>query len=506
VTPAAPLRSVLIVGGGSAGWMAAAALAQLIPTGLAVTLVESDAIGTVGVGEATIPPIRSFNAGLGIDEAEFVAATGGSFKLGIEFVGWGAAGERYLHPFGVYGFDHGGVRFHQQWLRRRGAGAREDIAEFSLVAAAARAGRFLPPARDPASVLSQMNHAYHFDAGLYAAFLRRRAERAGVRRIEGEIVGTERRGEGGHLAAVRLADGRTLAADLFLDCSGFRALLIGEAMGIGFEDWSGWLPCDRAVAVPCETGGDGITPFTRATARAAGWQWRIPLQHRTGNGYVYASAHLSDDEAAATLMASLDGRALGDPRLLRFRAGRRRRQWAGNVVALGLAGGFLEPLESTAIHMVQSGVSRLMALFPDNRFAPAAADAFNRIADKQWEQVRDFLLLHYRATRRDDTPFWREAAAGPVPDSLAERIALWRFNGRLFRHEDELFAEDSWIAVLLGQGIVPDGWERTAELEEARAVADRFARLRAMFADAAGRMPRHEDYLARVCPAPRGIA
>jgi len=503
LTPGAPVRSVLIVGGGSAGWMAAAALSRLIPTGLSVTLVESEAIGTVGVGEATIPPIRAFNAGLGIDEAAFVAATGGSFKLGIEFVGWGAAGERYLHPFGVYGFDQGGVRFHQQWLRLRGTGARDDIAAYSLVAAAARAGRFAPPSADPASVLSQMNHAYHFDAGLYARFLRRLAERAGVRRVEGEVTNVERDGATGRVARVHLAGDWVLEADLFLDCTGFRALLIGEAMGVGFEDWGEWLPCDRAVTVPCATGGDGITPYTRATARDAGWQWRIPLQHRTGNGYVYASAHLSDDAAAATLLANLDGPALAEPRLLRFRAGRRRRQWAGNVVALGLSGGFLEPLESTAIHMVQSGVSRLMALFPDRRFAPPAADAFNRLADRQWEQVRDFLILHYRATRRADTPFWREAAAGPVPDTLADRLALWKLNGRLFRHEDELFAEDSWVAVLLGQGIVPEGWERTAELEPARAVADRFARLRAMFADAARRMPPHGDYLASNCPAPR---
>ncbi|MEZ0495045.1 tryptophan halogenase family protein [Sphingomonas sp. IW22] len=496
-----PIRSVLIVGGGTAGWMAAAALSRMIPTGLSVTLIESDAIGTIGVGEATIPPIRAFNAALGIDEAEFVAATAGSFKLGIEFVGWGAQGERYLHPFGVYGFDQEGVRFHQHWLRRRAAGVREDLSDYALCAVAAREGRFMPPATDPASVLSQMNHAYHFDAGLYAAFLRARAERAGVARVEGEVVEVRQHGESGHVAGVRLADGRVLTADLFVDCSGFRGLLIEGAMKAGYEDWTPWLACDRAVAVPCATGGDGLTPYTRATAREAGWQWRIPLQHRTGNGYVYSSAYLSDDAATATLLANLDGPALADPRLLRFTAGRRRRQWIGNVVALGLAGGFAEPLESTAIHMVQSGISRLIALFPDRSFSGVEAATFNRLADGQFNQVRDFLALHYHLTRRDDSPFWRDAGKRTIPDTLAQKVDLWRQRGRVFRHEDDLFAEDSWIAVLLGQGLMPAGWDRMADLADPAMIDARFTRLRALFADAASRMPRHADYLARVAPA-----
>ncbi|UUL82479.1 tryptophan halogenase family protein [Sphingomonas qomolangmaensis] len=495
-----PVRSVLIVGGGTAGWMAAAALSRMIPTGLSVTLVESDAIGTIGVGEATIPPIRAFNAALGIDEAEFIAATAGSFKLGIEFVGWGATGERYLHPFGVFGFDQEGVRFHQHWLRRRAAGVREDIADYALCAVAAREGRFMPPASDPASVLSQMNHAYHFDAGLYAAFLRTRAERAGVVRVEGEVVEVIKEGERGNVNAVRLADSRILAADLFVDCSGFRGVLIEGAMQAGYEDWTPWLACDRAVAVPCATGGDGLTPFTRSTARPAGWQWRIPLQHRTGNGYVYSSAYLSDDEATATLLANLDGPALAEPRLLRFTAGRRRRQWIGNVVALGLAGGFAEPLESTSIHMVQSGISRLLALFPDREFSGVEAATFNRQADVQYDQVRDFLALHYHLTHRDDSPFWRDAAARAIPDTLAEKIALWKRAGRVFRRDDDLFAEDSWVAVLLGQGLVPGGWDRMADLTDPAMVEQRFVRLRALFADAASRMPRHADYIARVAP------
>jgi tryptophan halogenase len=501
MTLGAPVRSVAIVGGGTAGWMAAAALARLVPLGVAVTLVESDAIGTVGVGEATIPPIRGFNAMLGIDEAAFLAATAGSYKLGIEFVDWGRRGDRYLHPFGAFGFEIDGVGFHHYWRRRREAGATEDIEAYALCAVAARAGRFLPPSADPASILSQIAHAYHFDAGLYARFLRARAERDGVRRIEGEVVDVVRDSESGHVAHVRLATGAQIAADLFIDCSGFRGLLIEQAMGAGYDDWTRWLPCDRAVAMPTARAGTAIPPYTRATARDAGWQWRIPLQHRTGNGYVYASEHLSDDEAAATLLATVEGRPLAEPRVLRFTAGRRRRQWIGNVVALGLASGFAEPLESTSIHMVQTGISKLLALFPDQGFSPIEIDTYNRLAEVQFDQVRDFLVLHYHATTRDDTPFWRAARSRPIPDSLADKIALWRRRGRLFRRDDDLFAEASWVAVLLGQNIVPDGWDRLADALPPRELDARFARLRAMFAEAAARMPRHEEYLARTCPA-----
>ena len=501
MTLGAPVRHVVIVGGGTAGWMTAAALARLVPMGTAVTLVESDAIGTVGVGEATIPPIRGFNAMIGVDEAEFLAATGGSFKLGIEFVDWGGLGERYLHPFGAFGFDIDGVRFHQYWRRRRAAGITEDIGDYALCAVAARAGRFAPPSADPASILSQMNHAYHFDAGLYARFLRARAERGGVRRIEGEVVHVDLDGETGHVRHVRLAGDRTVAGDLFIDCSGFRGLLIEEALGAGYDDWTRWLPCDRAVAMPTPRIDRAVTPYTRSTAQAAGWQWRIPLQHRTGNGYVYSSAYVSDDEAAATLVASVDGPGLADPRILRFTAGRRRRQWIGNVVALGLASGFAEPLESTSLHMVQTGISKLLALFPDQGFSPVEIATYNRLAETQFEQVRDFLVLHYHATRRSDSPFWRDAQTRAIPDSLAERIALWRRRGRLFRWEDDLFAEASWVAVLLGQGIVPDGWDRLVDATDAREIDARFDRLRLMFRDAAARMPRHEDHLARTCPA-----
>ena len=502
MTVGAPVRRVVIVGGGTAGWMAAAAVARMIPTGVGVTLVESDEIGTIGVGEATIPPIRSFNAMLGLDENDFVARTGGTFKLGIEFVDWGRVGQRYLHPFGVFGFDMDAVKFYQLWLKLRAAGRAGDIADYNLCAVAAREGRFVRPDGNPASPLSQLNYAYHFDAGLYAAYLRGYAQARGVVRREGKVAHVALRGSDGFIEAVTLADGSSVAGELFIDCSGFRGLLIEEALGTGYEPWTQWLPCDRAVALPTASTGRDILPYTRATARGAGWQWRIPLQHRVGNGYVYSSAHLSDDEATATLLANVDGEPLGEPRLLRFTTGRRRKVWNRNCVALGLASGFMEPLESTSIHLVQTGISKLFALFPDQRFSPVEADEYNRLSALQFEQIRDFLVLHYVASTRRDTPFWRHCAAMPVPETLARKLALFRNKGRLLRYEDELFAEASWVAVMLGQGIVPTGWDPLADTLDARAVEGNFGRLVQTFARAAAQMPPHADYIARTCPAP----
>jgi tryptophan halogenase len=490
---------IVVVGGGTAGWMTAATLASGFAGRTAdVTLIESDEIGTIGVGEATVPHIRFFNQRLGIDEADFVRRTNATFKLGIEFRDWGRIGDSYIHPFGDFGHDLDGLPFHQHWLHaNRDGGPVPPLEACSLPIVAARANRFVPPSHYPRGVGSTFSYAYQFDASLYATYLRNYAEARRVERIEGRVETVETGPAG--IAAVHLADGRRVAADLFVDCSGFRGLLIEGALSAGYEDWSHWLPCDAAWAVPSTNVGP-LTPYTRATAREAGWQWRIPLQHHTGNGYVYASAHCSDDEAAATLLAGVDGTPLGEPRVLRFTAGRRRRQWIGNVVALGIASGFAEPLESTSIHMVQTGISKLLALFPDQGFPPVEVDTYNRLAETQFDQVRDFLVLHYHATRRDDSPFWREARTRTIPDSLAEKIALWRRRGRLFRWEDDLFAEASWVAVLLGQGIVPEGWDRLADAVDARDVDARFDRLRTMFGDAAARMPRHEDYLAQTCP------
>ncbi|MBB5712660.1 tryptophan halogenase family protein [Sphingomonas xinjiangensis] len=451
-----PIERVVIVGGGTAGWMAAAAAARFLDDGQRrITLVESEAIGTVGVGEATIPPILEFNRRLGIEEGEFVRATGATFKLGIEFAGWVNGGDRYFHPFGTLGRTFHGLHFHQVWLKLRNQPGIGGIADYSMAALAAACGRFAHPVSDPRSPLSGLDYAYHFDAALYAAFLRQRAEAEGVRRVEGRVVSVERDGETGHVAALRLEGDRRVEGDLFLDCSGFRSLLLGEAMGVPFESWAHWLPCDRAVTVPSAR-SDPPLPFTRATAHAPGWQWRIPLQHRTGNGLVYSSAHIEDDAAAALLLSQLDTATAADPRLLRFSAGRRVRQWDGNVVALGLAGGFLEPLESTSIHLIQDGISKLFSLFPDRRFTSVERNMFNRLMTESYDGIRDFIILHYHANARQE-PLWRHARAMTLPDRLAEKLALFREKGRIFRYDGELFSIPSWVAVLLGQGCMPKG-------------------------------------------------
>jgi tryptophan 7-halogenase len=496
---AAPVRSILIVGGGTAGWMTAAALSRMTRAGTRIILVESEEIGTVGVGEATIPPIRSFNALLGIDENAFLAATQGSMKLGIEFVDWNGPGHRYLHPFGEFGFDIEGVKFHQIWAKLRAAGRAGGIEEYSLSAVAARLNRFGQPSRDPTSPLSRLVYAYHFDASLYARFLRDYAERRGVVRYEGKVVDVALHGESGDIQAVTLDNGQRHEAEFFVDCSGFRGLLIEQALRTGYEDWRHWLPCDRALAVPCASAG-ALTPYTRATAREAGWQWRIPLQHRTGNGYVYSSAHLSDEDAATTLLANLDGEALADPRPLRFTTGRRKLAWNRNCVAIGLSAGFLEPLESTSIHLIQSGISRLLSLFPDSGPGDAERDTYNAFTQLQYEQVRDFVILHYKISGRPGD-FWHYVRNMAVPESLTNRLALFANRGRVFRREDELFADASWIAVMLGQGVTPQGWDPLADALDDRQTAPMVDRVRTIFAKTAETLPSHADYLARHCSA-----
>jgi len=491
-------RDIVIVGGGTAGWMAAATLARFLERGWRITLVESQEIGTVGVGEATIPPIRLFNSSLGLDEDEFLRATKGTFKLGIEFDGWRGDGHRYMHAFGPVGRELGLVPFHHYWRRGRALGVAEELGAYSFNAVAAkqdRFGRSLPAGTS----LAAPPYAFHFDASLYAAYLRRYAESRGVRRVEGKVAEAVRGAQG--IASLRLESGESVGGELFIDCSGFRGLLIEQALGAGFEDWSHWLPCDRAMAVPCAPGG-GSTPYTRASARPAGWQWRIPLQHRTGNGYVYSSAHVSDDEAAATLLATLDGEALGDPRPLRFKAGRRRSAWVGNCVALGLAAGFLEPLESTSIHLVQSGLVRLLQLLPSGAGIGAAEVAeYNRQTRFEWERIRDFLILHYKATDRPE-PFWQAAAAVEAPESLAARIALFRESGRVFREGEELFTESGWTQVLIGQGIVPESWHPLAELLGEEDLAGFLAAVKRQIDHHAAAWPPHADIVARIAGSP----
>jgi tryptophan halogenase len=501
VTAPRQVRKIVIVGGGTAGWMAAAMLSALLPPHQRdVVLVESDEIGTIGVGEATIPIILGFNAILGLDEADFVRKTQGTFKLGIQFVDWGKKGDRYFHPFGRYGGDFGPVPFHQYLLKLRALGENPDLNDYVLSGAAARANRFDRPNAGPSSVFSTYSYAYHFDASLYAKYLRGYAEQRGVRRIEGKIVDVALRATDGFIENVQLESGQRVAGEFFIDCTGFRGLLIEQALKTGFESWTHWLPCDRAVAVPCEN-APLLTPYTRATARDAGWQWRIPLQHRVGNGYVYSSQMISDDQAAATLMANLDGRPLADPRPIRIVTGRRKKAWNKNCVALGLAAGFMEPLESTSIHLIQTGLAKLAALFPDADFDPLPIEQYNRRIAYEWERIRDFLILHYHLTDREDTKFWAYCKNMPVPDTLRHKMDMFRSHGRLVVESDELFKEASWLAAMMGQGLIPGRYDPLTDAVDPDTMRSLLANIRGAIRQAADNMPLHSDYIARNCRA-----
>ena len=495
-----PRRKLVIVGGGTAGWITAAAFARLLGSTLDIALVESEAIGTVGVGEATIPQIIRLNAILGLDEMEFVRETKGTFKLGIEFVDWGRKGSRYLHTFGDAGLTLAGVAFHHYWRRAAAGGHGHDLWHYSLHQLAADQARFGKLDRVGNTAMTGLAYAYHFDAGLYAAYLRRYAEKMGVTRHEGIVRAVERDGASGDIAAITLDRGTRIAGDFFIDCTGFRALLLGEELGVGYRDWSKWLPCDRALAVPSER-LPRLVPYTRATARASGWQWRIPLQHRTGNGHVYASAFVSDEEAAASLLQGLDTKALDDPRPLRFTTGRREAFWTHNCAAIGLSSGFLEPLESTSIHLIQSHVNRLIQLFPAQGDGAAERAEYNRRCAAEFEQIRDFLILHYHQTSREDSDFWNYCRNMEVPDSLTDKMALFASSGRVGRDVDDLFREASWVQVMLGQGIMPQGHDPMTDAMSEPQLAEFLGNVRLLIERAVGGLPSHEEFIARHCAA-----
>ncbi len=499
-----PIRHIVIVGGGTAGWMAAAALSRLREgNDLAITVVESEEIGTVGVGEATIPPFVEFNNLLGINEAEMLAATQGSFKLGIQFVNWGNIGESYIHPFGAYGYPMEGIGFHQHWHRARQHDDQRPIQAFNLETMAAYFGKFSRSQDFGREDLPPVNYAYHIDATRYARYLRGISETRGVVRCEGRVVDVSLDGQSGFVASVTMANGAVLDGDLFVDCSGFRGLLIEQALETGYEDWRHLLPCDRAVALPCQReDGSPPPPFTRAIAHSAGWQWCVPLQHRNGNGHVYCSQYMSDDEAHSILVNNLAGAPRAEPNFLRFVTGRRKKFWNRNVVALGLAAGFMEPLESTSIHLINTGLNKLIALLSLDGITQVQEDAFNRFTSKEYLRIRDFLVLHYNATARTDSDFWNYVRTMEIPDSLTEKIELFRLNGQIFREEDELFTETSWAAVMMGQGIAMKGHNPMTARRPIRALTKELDEIERTVRAMVEKMPQHGDYLRQYCPSP----
>lgn len=497
-----PIRNIVIVGGGTAGWVTAAAMSRLSRAGQArVTLVESEAIGTVGVGEATIPHFVNFNKLMGIDEVELLKQVQGTFKLGIHFLNWGAQGDSYFHPFGTYGYEFDGLSFHHVWHKLRRQGDPRPLHLFSAETLAAQSRRFVRTGPDHPADLPPINYAYHLDAGRYAAFLRKHAEGRGVKRIEGKVNDVSLHGETGFVEAITLEDGQRIEGDLFVDCSGFRGLLIEQALETGYEDWTHWLPCDRAVALPCPRPGPAL-PYTRSTAHSAGWQWMVPLQHRNGNGHVYCSSFMSPDEALDILVNNLDGEPTASPNHLRFVTGRRKKFWNRNVVSVGLSAGFMEPLESTSIHLITTAVSKLMSMLSLEEVTPTQEAIFNRLTAKEYTRIRDFLILHYKATRRTDSEFWNYCRTMDIPDSLAEKIELFEHNGQVFREEDELFTETSWVAVMLGQGIEPKACSPLAETLIDRGLSEEVNEIERSIKYMVSQMPSHDAFLKLYCPAP----
>lgn len=499
------IRKLVIVGGGTAGWMAAAALRRHFQGGpLEITLVESAEIGTIGVGEATIPTIRGFYQQLGLNDLEVMRATQATCKLGIRFDGWLREGHAFIHPFGLFGQDLRGVPFHHYWRKLAQGGEPTNIQDYSLGASLAAAGKFMAPPRNPSNSLSIFDWALHLDAGLFAQLMRRVAEDNGVRRIDARIVKVNLRPQDGFVASLDLDTGATVEGDLFIDCSGFRGLLIEEALETGYESWSDLLLCDRAFAVQSEGVGDPA-PYTEVKAHSAGWRWRIPLQHRCGNGYVFSSRYISDEAALAELKAAVPDRLLHEPRLIRFTPGRRKQAWNRNVIALGLSSGFLEPLESTSIALIETGIEKIKALFPDKDFAPELVDEFNDWSRREMERVRDFIILHYWANQRakggggDTTAFWRDCNAVALPDSLRRKVELFRQRGHFVRYRWEMFQPASWMAIYAGFELLPETVDPALDGIDAQALSAPLAEMRKAIAEVVASAPPHAAFLDQYC-------
>jgi len=491
------IKTIAIAGGGTAGWMTAAALSRMLqPQNVKIVLVESEQIGTIGVGEATIPDVANFNRMLGIDEPTFMRATKATFKLGIEFTDWGRLGDRYFHPFGTHGVDMNGIDFHQYWLHAQSTGSKELLEDYSMCAIAAKRGKFILPDANPRSVTSHLRYAYHFDATQYALFLRDYAEKRGVVRREGKINDVLQDSLSGNLTGLRLENGETISADFFFDCTGFHASLIEKTLNVPFKDWSHWLPCNSAQAVASER-TEPLLPYTKSTAKKAGWQWRIPTQHRTGNGHIYCSDFISDEQANQVLLDGLDAKPLGDARTIRFKTGCREQFWVRNCIAMGLSSGFLEPLESTSIYLIQQGISRFISLYPSSNASQVVQNEYNRLMSREFEQVRDFIILHYKSTMRDDSDFWRYCKDMSIPDSLQHKIDLFKAAGRVFRDDGELFTRPSWIAVLIGQNVFPDTNEPILSDIPASDIQQSLSSMSQAMQKAAGTMPSHAEFIER---------
>jgi len=493
------LKKIAIVGGGTTGWMTAAAFAKaLIPAGYEVTLVESEEIGTVGVGEATIPPIKAFNALLGFNEADFLKRTLGTFKLGIEFINWGKENNRYMHPFGGIGVPYGPLSFYHYWLKFHLQGKSADVGEYCIATQAALQNKFMLPASKAGTPLQRMDYAYHFDASLYAKYLREYAEAAGVKRVEGLIDAVKLHDDNGYIESVHLRSGQIIDADFFIDCTGFRGLLIEQTLQTGYEDWSQYLLCDSAIAVQSHN-IEAPRPYTRSTAHEAGWQWEIPLQHRTGNGYVYAGRYLDDESAKNTLLNNVSGDLVNEPRVIRFKPGMRKKMWNKNCVAMGLASGFIEPLESTSIHLIQAAIVKLISMFPAGDFSECDQNQYNQMMADDYLCTRDFIILHYKATERTDSAFWRDCNAMDIPDSLKNRLELYRRNGRIFIKSQDIFKEESWVSVLQGQGIVPADYHPLADALSGQALEQYMKHVRFGISQSVSAMPSHAEFIAKYC-------